>query len=85
MVRNRMKGREGRESLQLKGYHLSTLPGRDLGEIWECWEDMSRDGLCPAAAAKCSDLLSLSPSSFLGPRKWMMNMFLCAKWVIWVQ
>lgn len=33
MVRSRMKGREGRESLQLKGYHLSTLPGRDLGEL----------------------------------------------------
>ena len=81
MVRSRMKGREGRESLQLKGYRLSTIPGRDLGGL----EDTSRDGLCPAAAAKCSDLLSLSPCSFLGPRRWMMNMFLCAKWVIWVQ
>lgn len=62
MVRSRMKGRDGRESLRLKGYHLSTLPGRDLGGGWEDTEQGWLGG--PAAAAKCSDLLSLSPSSF---------------------
>lgn len=40
MVRSRMKGREGREALWLKGHRLSTPPA-------------SIYGLCPAAAAKC--------------------------------